>query len=144
MGEVGLYGLYVCNLPAHMQTGKLGLLTDLEKLVHFLQWVRLFRVLTNLTIGMKFSSPRNENVWKYVWMNWSRKWSQFNKTIIHSRKHDRKPRQLGFCKFGHLWMTIPQNQSHASSPLDGILEKEDKSRTFKIQICLYFFSKEEL
>ncbi len=30
MGEVGLYGLYVCHPPAHMQTGKLGLLIDWE------------------------------------------------------------------------------------------------------------------
>lgn len=28
MGEVGLYGLYACHPPAHMQTGKLGLLID--------------------------------------------------------------------------------------------------------------------
>lgn len=58
-------------------------------------------------------------------MDLSRKMESFNTTIIHSRKHYQKPQKPGFCKSGHLGMTIPQNQSHAFSQksLDMILEK---------------------
>lgn len=82
MGEVGLYGLYVCNLPARMQTKK-------TRPASWLGVISLFP-----TASMAFQGPDkfhccNEGAecMKYVWMSLSRKWSQFDKSIIHSHEH---------------------------------------------------------
>lgn len=119
--EPGKYGgswplWFICLSPAS---------THADRKTRFLNWLWVismfptesmaFQGLDKFDYHDEVQLSKEPNVWKDVWVDLSRRWIPFNTTIIHSRKHCQEPQKLGFCKFCHLGMTIPQNQSHAFS-----------------------------
>ena len=139
---------FICLSPAS---------THADRKTRFLNWSGVISLFP--TASAAFQGPdkfdyhdevqlsEEPKAWKDVWMDLSRKWSRFNTTIIHSRKHCQKnpPQKLGFCKVWPLGSdntTKPITCFQSKVPWHDFRERKTTvGHSEFIKVCFYFLKR---